>query len=337
MIEVKQLTKSFGNTLAVDHVSFTARNGRVTGFVGPNGSGKSTTMKTMLGLLPAESGQAYIDGKPYRDHRAPLTIAGAVLDARSAHKGMRARDYLMAVAATHGIGRTRVEAVMQITGIQGVAKKRAGTFSLGMSQRLSIAAALLGDPKNIILDEPVNGLDPEGVMWVRSLCKYLASEGRAVLLSSHLMSEVALTADDLVIIGRGRVLREQSLQSFVDEHSAYITRIVTPQPQQLCQVLEAMQTRVEIMGDEQNTHNPQTATAQSPATLRVYGMPVEQLGAIIAQYSVIVYELTREKVSLEEAFMQLTHSEVQYQSVLPQAQGNASTQVHAVNNQEGVR
>lgn len=335
MIVVDQLTKRFGKQTAVDHVSFTAQDGKVTGFVGPNGAGKSTTMKIMLGLIHPDSGTALIDGKPYNKQRAPLTAVGAVLDARSAHKGMSARNYLSAIASTHHIGKERVQEVMRITGITEVAKRKAGSFSLGMSQRLSLAAALLGDPKNVILDEPVNGLDPEGVRWVRDICKYLASEGRAVLLSSHLMAEVALTADDVVIIGRGKILRQQSVQSFVDEHSQHTIRITTPDMASLTAALATSpQVHVEALpmsnsngfntsgfnasivnSDQSNSAGFTSGSAVQ--TVRIHGANIAQIGQIIAQHRIVIYELIEEKVSLEDAFMALTHQDVQYQSTLP--------------------
>lgn len=335
MIVVDQLTKQFGKQTAVDHVSFTAQDGKVTGFVGPNGAGKSTTMKIILGLIHPDSGSALIDGKPYNKQRAPLTAVGAVLDARSAHKGMSARNYLSAIASTHHIGKERVQEVMRITGITDVATRKAGSFSLGMSQRLSLAAALLGDPKNVILDEPVNGLDPEGVRWVRDICKYLASEGRAVLLSSHLMAEVALTADDVVIIGRGKILRQQSVQSFVDEHSQHTIRITTPDMASLTAALATSpQVHVEALpmsnsngfnasglnasvvnSDQSNSAGFNSGSAVQ--TVRIHGANIAQIGQIIAQHRIVIYELIEEKVSLEDAFMALTHQDVQYQSTLP--------------------
>lgn len=330
MIVVDQLTKQFGKQTAVDHISFTAQDGKVTGFVGPNGAGKSTTMKIILGLIHPDSGTALIDGKPYNKQRAPLTAVGAVLDARSAHKGMSARNYLSAIAETHHIGKERVQEVMRITGITEVASRKAGSFSLGMSQRLSLAAALLGDPKNVILDEPVNGLDPEGVRWVRDICKYLASEGRAVLLSSHLMAEVALTADDVVIIGRGKILRQQSVQSFVDEHSQHTIRITTPDMARLTAVLATLpQVHVEVLPMSNssgfNASRVSAGEANSAGfnsggvvhTLRIHGANIAQIGQIIAQHRIVIYELIEEKVSLEDAFMALTHQDVQYQSTLP--------------------
>jgi len=208
MITVEHLTKRYGAKTAVDDLTFTVRPGVVTGFVGPNGAGKSTTMRLIAGLDRPTSGRALVDGRPYAEHLAPLRTVGLLLEAGCAHPGRSARDHLRALAATHGITRGRVEEVIALTGLQDVARKRAGKFSLGMGQRLGIAAALLGDPANLVLDEPVNGLDPEGVLWMRGLLRSLAAEGRTVLLSSHLMSEMALTADHVIVIGRGRLLAD---------------------------------------------------------------------------------------------------------------------------------
>ena len=240
MIEIRELTKTFKGNKAIDGVSFVARDGRVTGFLGPNGAGKSTTMRAALGLIAPDSGQALIDGRPFVSNPAPMRAVGAVLDAKSAHKSRSAYDHLRALALTNGIPKRRVDEVISLTGLESVKKRKAGQFSLGMSQRLSIAAALLGDPRNLVLDEPINGLDPEGVRWVRELCRYYAAQGKAVLLSSHLMSEVALTADDLVIIGRGRVLETTTVTDFVAEHSRRSLRVATPEPERLRQVCDAL-------------------------------------------------------------------------------------------------
>ena len=246
MIEIKGLSKSFAGHKALDRVTFTAEDGKVTGFLGPNGAGKSTTMRAALGLIRPDEGRALIDGRPFVRLRAPLRSVGAVLDAKSAHKSRSAYAHLCALAATNNIPRSRVDEVVDLTGLRTVIKRKAGQFSLGMSQRLSIAAALLGDPANLVLDEPINGLDPEGVKWVRDLCRYFASEGRAVLLSSHLMSEVALTADNLVIIGQGRILETTTVGRFVAEHSGHAIRVVTPEPGKLQAIFaRAPQIRLE--------------------------------------------------------------------------------------------
>ncbi|PWG58886.1 ATP-binding cassette domain-containing protein [Bifidobacterium catulorum] len=308
MIEIEGLVKSFGAKKAVDQVSFKALNGRVTGFLGPNGAGKSTTMKALLGLIRPDSGEALIDGRPFGRLSSPMRSVGAVLDARSAHKGMSAYTHLRALALTNGIPKSRVDEVIDLTGIASVKKRRAGTFSLGMSQRLSIAAALLGDPHNLVLDEPINGLDPEGVKWVRDLCRYYAAQGRAVLLSSHLMSEVALTADDLVIIGQGRILRQVSVARFVDEHSTHGIRIVAPDPRQVHAALAVLRgARIQDVPREQDD------PAGGYAVL-VSGVPLEPVAQLLAHNQVVVYRFTQERTSLEDAYMELTHASVEYHS-----------------------
>ena len=219
MITIEQLTKRYGETTAVDSLTFTVRPGAVTGFLGPNGAGKSTTLRMIAGLDAPTAGTALVNGRRYAEYPAPLTEVGLLLEARSVHTGRSARNHLLALAATHGIGRRRVDEVIALAGIADVARRRAGTFSLGMGQRLGIAAALLGDPSVLILDEPVNGLDPEGVLWVRQLLRGLAAEGRTVFLSSHLMSEMALTADHLVVIGRGRLIADASIEQLTERGS----------------------------------------------------------------------------------------------------------------------
>src|SRR5262252_6157384 len=225
MVEAKSLTKLYGDKRAVDGLSFTVRPGVVTGFLGPNGSGKSTTMRLILELDAPSSGDVTVNGKHYRDHRAPLHEVGSLLEARSVHTGRSAYNHLLALAQTHGIGRHRVDELVDLVGLHEVAKKRAGQFSLGMGQRLGIAAALLGDPSTVMLDEPVNGLDPEGILWVRHLLKGLAADGRTVFVSSHLMSEMALTADHLVVIGRGRLIADTTVDEFVRRASGGVVRV----------------------------------------------------------------------------------------------------------------
>ena len=215
MLQVQNLTKRYGDKTAVNDMSFIVPDGKVTGFLGPNGAGKSTTMRMLVGLHKPTSGEALVDGKNYQSLKSPLHTVGALLDGKSVHPGRSARTHLMSIALTHGISAKRVDEVIGMTGLSQVAKRKVGGFSLGMNQRLGIASAILGDPHNVILDEPVNGLDPEGVVWVRQLAKYLASEGRAVLISSHLMSEMAQTADDLIIIGRGRLLEHTSIDELI--------------------------------------------------------------------------------------------------------------------------
>ena len=306
MIEIEGLSKRFGAKTVLDHVSFTAEDGKVTGFLGPNGAGKSTTMRAALGLIAPDSGRALIDGRPFAEHRAPLRTVGAVLDAKSAHKGRSAYAHLLSIALTNGIPRRRVDEVMDLTGIAAVKNRNAGSFSLGMSQRLSIAAALLGDPHNLVLDEPINGLDPEGVKWVRELCRYYAAEGRAVLLSSHLMSEVALTADNLVIIGQGRILETTTVADFVAEHSTHSLRVITPEPEKL-QAIFAHASEVTVTPIEREPGDPQEGAA-----FRITGADLEAAARVFAAAQLVTYLFVQEHASLEEAYMTLTHSRAEY-------------------------
>ncbi|WP_217135805.1 ATP-binding cassette domain-containing protein [Leucobacter chinensis] len=298
MIETNALTKSYGPKLAVDHVNFTAKPGEVTGILGPNGAGKSTTMRLIMGLDAPTSGSATISGKPLRDHDAPLHIAGALLDAKGVHPGRTATSHLQALAATHGIGNKRVTEVLELTGLSEVAKKRVGGFSLGMGQRLGIAAALLGDPQTLILDEPVNGLDPDGVMWVRSLLRHLASEGRTVVLSSHLMSEMAQVADHVVVFGKGRIVANASIDEFLNNGTTR-TSIVTPQAEELARLLSSPEVTV------------QSAAA---GALTVTGLDAPAIGEIAAKHGLVLHELTPLKTSLEDAYIELTRDHVEYQT-----------------------
>ncbi|MFJ8083293.1 ABC transporter ATP-binding protein [Streptomyces sp. NPDC096205] len=300
MITAQQLTKRYGGRrgkTAVAGLSFTVRSGTVTGFLGPNGAGKSTTMRMILGLDAPTEGTATVDGTAYAAQPAPLTRVGALLEARSVHPGRTAHHHLMALALTHGIPRSRVEEVLELAGLTEVAHRRVKGFSLGMGQRLGIAAALLGDPDTLILDEPVNGLDPEGVLWIRTLLKSLAAEGRTVFVSSHLMSEMALTADHLVIIGRGRLLAETTVADFVRDSGAGSVRVVTPDAQTLTELLRGTGT---------------TVTATAPSTLDVRGTDAEHIGRTAAAHGIPLFELTSNASSLEEAFMALTHDSVEY-------------------------
>ncbi|NMN01216.1 ATP-binding protein of ABC transporter system [Bifidobacterium sp. DSM 109958] len=306
MITIEHISKRFGGKPVLNDVSFTAEDGKVTGFLGPNGAGKSTTMRAALGLIAPDSGRALIDGSPFRSAKAPMAAVGAVLDAKSAHKGRSAYAHLKALAQTNGIPVSRVDEVMDLTGIASVKRRRAGAFSLGMSQRLSIAAALLGDPRNLILDEPVNGLDPEGVKWVRELCRFYAGQGRAVLLSSHLMSEVALTADNLVIIGQGRILETTTVADFVAEHSAHALRVATPEPDRL-RAIFASAPDVTVEPVERRTSDPAIGEV-----FRISGADLETAARVFAQTRLVTYEFVEERASLEEAYMTLTHGEVQY-------------------------
>lgn len=297
MIEVKELSKNYGDKVAVEGLSFRVEPGKVTGFLGPNGSGKSTTMRMVLGLDRPSSGTALVDGKPYREHKAPLGVLGALLDARSAHGGRSARAHLSALAATSGIEARRVDEVLDLVGLTGVAKKRSKGFSLGMGQRLGIATALLGNPSTVMLDEPVNGLDPDGVLWVRNLLKDLARDGVAVLVSSHLMSEMSLTAERLVVIGRGRLIADETVESFIDR--ALPQGVVVRSPE-----VEALTEAVRTAGG--------TLTAEPDGSWRVLGLKVEEVGEALRSGRVLVHELRTAKASLEEAFMELTAKEVEY-------------------------
>jgi ABC-2 type transport system ATP-binding protein len=299
MIEANGLTKNYGEKRAVDNLSFTVQPGVVTGFLGPNGSGKSTTMRMILGLDAPSAGDVTVNGKHYAEHTAPLHEVGALLEARSIHTGRSAYNHLLALAQTHGIPRRRVDDVIEIVGLEAVARKRAGQFSLGMGQRLGIAAALLGDPEVVILDEPVNGLDPDGIRWIRDLMKQLAAEGRTVFLSSHLMSEMALTADHLIVIGRGRLIADLSVNEFIRRHSRSIVLVRSPQAADLAELLA----------------NPSVSIdAVEPGLIEVEGLASAQIGERAAANRIVLHELTPQQASLEEAFMSLTRDEVEYQA-----------------------
>ncbi len=300
MIEARGLTKDYGDKRAVDDLSFTVRPGIVTGFLGPNGSGKSTTMRLILGLDAPNAGDVTVNGKHYCDHAAPLHEVGALLEARSLHGGRSAYDHLLALAQTHGIGRGRVDELIDLVGLRDVARKRAGKFSLGMGQRLGIASALLGDPSTVMLDEPVNGLDPEGIHWMRNLLKGLAAEGRTVFVSSHLMSEMALTADHLIVIGRGRKIADTSAQEFVSQASGNVVRVRTPQTAELEAQLAAPDVTVKTI---------------EPGLLEVRGLTSRQIGEVAAANRIVLYELTPQQASLEEAFMTLTKDDVEFKAL----------------------
>ncbi|MDX3077023.1 ABC transporter ATP-binding protein [Streptomyces sp. MI02-7b] len=298
MIEAHQLTKRYGEKTAVDRLDFTVRPGTVTGFLGPNGAGKSTTMRMVVGLDAPTSGSVRVNGHRYAGHAAPLQEVGALLEAKSIHPGRSAFNHLMAQAHTHGIPRSRVEEVIELTGLQSVAKKRAGSFSLGMGQRLGIAAALLGDPATVMLDEPVNGLDPEGVLWIRNLLTGLAAEGRTVFVSSHLMSEVALVADHLIIVGRGRLLADTTVQALVRQAGGDVVKVATADPARLREVLAG--AGVEITG------------RAGSEELVVTGLSARAIGLKAAEHGIALFELAPRTVSLEEAFMDLTKDAVEY-------------------------
>jgi len=299
VIEAHSLTKDYGDKRAVDALSFLIRPGIVTGFLGPNGSGKSTTMRLILGLDAPTAGRVTVNGKLYREHAAPLHEVGALLEARSVHTGRSAQNHLLALAQTHGISKRRVAELIDLVGLHDVAKKRAGDFSLGMGQRLGIATALLGDPATVMLDEPVNGLDPEGIHWIRNLLKQLAAEGRTVFVSSHLMSEMALTADHLLVIGRGRLIADTSVEEFVNRASKNIVRVRSPQAERL---------RDLVVGSEV------TVLALEPGILEITGLTAEQIGDTAAANGVTLHELTPQQASLEEAFMELTRDDIEFRA-----------------------
>jgi len=299
MIVAENLTKYYGEQRAVDDLSFTVRPGVVTGFLGPNGSGKSTTMRLIIELDAPSSGDVTVNGKHYRDHPAPLHEVGALLEARSVHTGRSAYNHLLALAQTHGIGRGRVDELIDLVGLHDVASKRAGKFSLGMGQRLGIAAALLGDPSTVMLDEPVNGLDPEGILWVRHLLRGLAAEGRTVFVSSHLMSEMALTADHLIVIGRGRKIADMSTEEFIRQASGGLVLVRTPQAAKLDALLSGPDVAV---------------TAAGPGLLEVRGLTAVQIGEAAAANQLVLHELTPQQASLEEAFMTLTRDDVEFKA-----------------------
>lgn len=297
MIEVLDLTKRYGSKTAVDGLGFSVRPGTVTGFLGPNGAGKSTTMRMLVGLDSPTSGTTKINGKAYRRHRAPLREIGVLLEARAVHPGRSARDHLLAIGSTHGIPAKRVDEVLDLVGLTAVARKRAGNFSLGMGQRLGIAAALLADPHTVMLDEPVNGLDPDGIKWIRQLLRDLAAEGRTVFLSSHLMSEMAMTAEHLIVIGRGKLIADIS----VDELISTADR--------------GIHVRTPLAGDLVRELTPHGATVTSAGNglLDVTGMSAEDIGNHALRAGIPLHELTPQRASLEEAYTELTRGAVEYQ------------------------
>jgi ABC-2 type transport system ATP-binding protein len=297
MIQATALTKRYGSRLAVDHADFTVAPGKVTGFLGPNGAGKSTTMRMILGLDRPSSGSVTINGVPYDRLAAPLREVGALLDAKAVHGGRTAYNHLLVLAKANGLPRSRVNAVIDLVGLQSVAKKRSNGFSLGMGQRLGIAAALLGDPGIVMFDEPVNGLDPEGILWIRNLMKALAAEGRTVFVSSHLMSEMALTADHLVVIGLGKILADEPMDSFISKNSVSYVRVRSPRAAELATTLTARNWRVETQPD---------------SALHVYDATPAQIGDAAGAAGLWLHELTLVQSSLEEAFMRLTAGSVEY-------------------------
>ena len=299
MITAEGLVKRYGAKTAVNDISFTVRPGQVTGFLGPNGAGKSTTMRMVVGLDRPTSGSVTVNGRAYAEHAAPLREVGALLDPKAVHTGRRAYNHLLALGATHGIGKTRVNEVIGMTGLESVAGKRVGGFSLGMGQRLGIAAALLGDPATLILDEPVNGLDPDGVLWVRNLVRTLAAEGRTIFLSSHLMSEMALTADHLIVLGRGSIIADAPIADIIASASGRSVSLRSPQAPALAQSLAA--PGVTITSTESNA-------------LTITGLTAAEIGETAARTGIVLHELTPGGASLEEAYMQLTEDDVEYRT-----------------------
>jgi ABC-2 type transport system ATP-binding protein len=303
MIEIEGLTKRYGAKTAVDNISATIRPGQVTGFLGPNGAGKSTTMRAIVGLDRPTHGTVTVNGQRYVSMRAPLHEVGALLDAKAIHTGRTAYNHLLAMAATHGIGKSRVHEVIAMTGLESVAKKRVGGFSLGMGQRLGIAAALLGDPNTLILDEPVNGLDPEGVVWVRQLARHYAAEGRTVFLSSHLMSEMAQTADHVIVLGRGRIIADAPIGDILAGATKKAVTVRSPQAGLLAERLAGPDV---------------TITSTPDGALAITGISAAQIGEAAAQASVVLHELTPIGASLEEAYLELTQDDVEYRTEVSQ-------------------
>jgi ABC-2 type transport system ATP-binding protein len=302
MIAVHALTKRYGSTLAVDHLSFEVSPGAVTGFLGPNGSGKSTTMRMIMGLDTPSSGTASVNGQAYAQLRWPLREVGALLDAKAFHPGRSAYDHLWGLALTNGIPRTRIDEVLDMVGLAEVAQQRAGKYSLGMGQRLGIAAALLGDPGVLLFDEPINGLDPEGIRWARYLLRDLAAEGRTVLVSSHLISEMSLTAERLVVIGRGTLIAEMSVSEFTSRSAPDTVRVVTPMTESFVNALQeaGAESRVEPGG-----------------SIVATGLTATEIGTLAADRVLTLYELTPLQGSLEDAFMELTHDAVEFRTASP--------------------
>jgi len=299
MIEVNNLSKRYGDKLAVDGLDFVVQPGVVTGFLGPNGAGKSTTMRLIAGLDEPTQGSVTVSGRSYRSAAAPMAELGLLLEARAMHTGRSARNHLLALAQTNGISRRRVDEVTDMVGLREVAGKRVGGFSLGMGQRLGVASALLGDPKVVVLDEPVNGLDPEGVLWIRNLLKGLAADGRTVFVSSHLMSEMAQTATRLIVVGRGRLIADTTVEEFVARASGHSVTVCTPDAARLRDLLLAPDV---------------TISSEQADVLHVQGLNAEQIGTVAWQAHIPVFELSSQQASLEQAFMELTQDSVEYRS-----------------------
>jgi ABC-2 type transport system ATP-binding protein len=302
MIEATNLTKKYGDKTAVDDLTFTVQPGIITGFLGPNGAGKSTTMRMILGLDAPTSGTVTVGGKPYREHAKPLQVVGALLEARAVHTSRSAYNHLLALAATHGIAKSRVLDVIDMVGLQDVASKRAGGFSLGMGQRLGIASALLADPETLVLDEPVNGLDPEGIRWIRDLLKSLAADGHTVFVSSHLMSEMAVTADHVIVVGRGRLMADMPMSELIAQASSSVVLVRSPQAAALAAALVGADV---------------TTALTQLETLEVTGLTAAQVGDRARDLGISLHGLARKQASLEEAFMEMTRDEVEYHATTP--------------------
>lgn len=314
MIEVERLSKKFGDVTAVNDITFTGRPGIVTGFLGPNGAGKSTTMRMILGLDRPTSGRILVSGHQYSTTRAPLHAVGSLLDAKAVDKGRSARNHLRALAVTVGVGNTRVDEVLDMVGLSDVASKSAGSYSLGMGQRLGIGAALLADPEVIMLDEPVNGLDPDGIRWIRTLLREMASEGRTVFVSSHLMTEMEMTADHLIVIGRGRVLADMPMKDFIAEASTNRVRVSSPDSEQLCELI-------------QSVGHAQVRRA-GPGCLEVEGMSAPAIGDIVYDHHLHLHELVHVDASLEDAFMEMTKDSLEF---------HGDVQTHGTHNDRNAR
>ena len=319
MIEAQHLVKRYGAKTAVDDLSFTVSPGHVTGFLGPNGAGKSTTMRMVVGLDRPTSGAVTVNGKPYAEHRTPLAEVGTLLEAKAIHKGRSAHDHLLALAQSQGIGRGRVAEVIDLVGLHDVARKRVGGFSLGMGQRLGIASALLGDPATIILDEPVNGLDPDGVLWIRTLLRGLAAEGRTIFVSSHLMSEMALTAERLVIVGRGRLLADTTVDDLISSASDRPVVVHSPQAGELGRLLVSAGA---------------TVTDVEVGELLVTGTTAARIGEVAAERGIVLHELHTERASLEQVYMALTRDSREYTTDEPATGARAGAQDGAAQQQE---
>jgi ABC-2 type transport system ATP-binding protein len=314
MIEATNLTKRYGAKTAVDDLTFTVRPGIVTGFLGPNGAGKSTTMRMILGLDAPTSGTVTVGGRPYRQHAKPLQVVGALLEARAVHTSRSAYHHLLALAATHGIAKSRVLDVIEMVGLQDVAQKRAGGFSLGMGQRLGIASALLADPETLILDEPVNGLDPEGIRWIRDLLKTLAADGHTVFVSSHLMSEMALTAEHVIVVGRGRLIADLPMAELLAQASSDTVVVRSPEAAVLAGALATAGVGI---------------ARPDPETLEVTGLSAAQVGDRARDLGIALHALAPHRASLEEAFMEMTRDEVEFHATTPAASTSPAIPAYA--------